>query len=153
MSGFDSEKYICKFAFETYGFGLLNQYKIRCDLRLKEIVFEFYDKRGKYLESVGYKLSDSSVNEMLPFVEWEHFEKYRDLPNGWNWDFNNGHCGYRDGWGYNFWCLSQNGYPLLQINMNCIFCKDKLPPYEKLLKFLEKKYKNKKELKSWYIIW
>lgn len=95
------------------------------------------------VEVLGYRISEEKLRTLLPLVVWEDFEKYRDLPEGWAWEFKNGHAGYRDGWGYKFWCLSETGHPLLQVYMNCLFLENKLPAYEKLLKWLRDNYKKR----------
>lgn len=153
---FEPTRHICKFGFELFDHATNNplRYNILSDLYLKELTFEFISKRTEEIkEVVGFKLSKSAINSLLPIVEWEKFEEYRDLPSGWEWDIANGNRGYRDGWGYKFWCLSECGNPLFQIYMDCVFDKEKLPPYEKLLGWVRTNYKHKKQLKGREMLW
>lgn len=153
---FNPQKHICRFGFELYDHATLNpnRYNILCDLYQKEIIFEFINIRTEEIvETIGFKLNESLINSLLPLIECEKFEPYRDLPDGWKWDINNGNRGYRDGWGYKFWFFSENGYPLFQIYMDCIFDEKQLPPYEKLLKWVRNNFKNKKELIDKDMLW
>ena len=119
-----------------------------------EIIVEFIDKRScEIVDTVGLKISDGEMQTLLPLIKWCDFEKYRDLPYSWKWDFANGHDGYRDGWGYAFWCVSESGMPLLQIDMACLFRKEQLPAYELLLKWLRDNYKGKKALRGREMLW
>ncbi len=156
LSEFNAKKHICKFGFELYDHATLNpnRYNILCDLYQKTIVFEFINIRTEEIvETFGFRLNESQINSLLPLIECEKYELYRDLPNGWEWDINNGNRGYRDGWGYKFWCLSESGHPLFQIYMDCIFDEKQLPPYEKLLNWVRNNFKNKKELKNKDMLW
>ena len=105
------------------------------------------------VDVVGYKISDEKLQSLLPIIYWDDFEKYRDLPQDWAWNIDNGHVGYRDGWGYKFWCMSESGNTLLQVDMGCLFSEDQLPAYEILLKWLRDNYKHKKVLKEKEMFW
>jgi len=156
LEEFDPTRHICKFGFELHDYATQNpcRYNILCDLYQRELVFEFINKRtDDVVDVVGYKLSRSEINTLLPLLLWDEFEKYRDLPEERAWDFKNGNRGYRDGWGYRFWCLSECGYPLLQVYMNCCFAEDKLPPCESLLDWVRATYKNDKQLKGRDMLW
>ena len=156
LEKFDPQKHICKFGFELHDYATQNpnKYNIICNLYQRELSFEFINKRkDEVIDAIGFKLNDSEMNSLLPIVRWEEFEKYRDLPTEWEWDFDNGHKGYRDGWGYKFWCLSESGYPLLQIYMSCIFGEDSLPPYERLLDWVRSRYKDNEQLKEKDMLW
>lgn len=156
MEIFNPKLHICKFGFELYdhtGFDTV-RYNILGNLYEKEIVFEFIDKKTEAIvDTVGYKISDDRMQSLLKIVHWEDFEKYRDLPEEWAWQYENGHAGYRDGWGYKFWCLSESGDSLLQIYMGCLFTDKKLPAYERLLKWLRDEYSKKKVFKSKRMLW
>ena len=120
---FEPTKHICKFGFELYDNATGNplKYNIVCDLYCKELIFEFISKRtGETKEVIGFKLSEGTINSLLPMILWNEFEKYRDLPIGWDFA-NDDFRGYRDGWGYKFWCLSECGSSLFQVDMNCIY--------------------------------
>lgn len=156
LKSFDPKIHICKFGFELYDYATFNpiRYNIIGNLYEKEIVFEFIDKKKEeVVEVFGYKISEDKYRSLLPLVCWENFEKYRDLPKGWEWRFENGNAGYRDGWGYKFWCLSESGYPLLEVYMNCFFSENELPAYEKLLKWLRDNYKVQKGIKEKNMLW
>lgn len=147
--------HICKFGFELYDYISYNpqRYNILCDLYKKELIFEFLNKRTEEVkEVVGYKLNEPVIDSLLPIIQWDKFEVYRNLPVGLEWDFEYGNRGYRDGWGYKFWCLSESGCPLFQTYMG-LFEKDKLPPYERLLEWLRFNYKHKKQLKGRDMLW
>lgn len=157
---FDPQIHICKFGFEYYGHALISQYQynIVANLYQREISISFYNKRNKEIvDTLGFHLSTGRFNELLHLVRWEDYEKYRDLPWDWFWDFKNGHNGYRDGWGYHFWCLNESGNPLIQIDMSTLFYEKKLPQYEKLLKWIIGSYgdKIKKHIqnKEWCVMW
>lgn len=153
---FNPEEHICKFGFNFSEFLTddAQTHNICCDLYQKEIIFEFINKRtDETEEAIGFELSDSDISELLPLIKWDKYERYRSLPDGWQWDFKNGYDGYRDGWYYKFWCLSESGYPLFQMNMDVCFVEDKLPPYEKLFMWVINKYTKKKELKNRCIFW
>lgn len=156
MEIFNPKVHICKFGFELYDHASFNpvRYNILGNLYEKEILFEFIDKKTEEIvDTIGYKISDDRMQSLLKIVNWDDYEKYRDLPDEWSWRDENGHAGYRDGWGYKFWCLSESGYPLLQTYMGCIFQDNKLPSYEKLLKWLRDEYSKKKELKDKQMLW
>ena len=150
---FDPKIHICKFGFELLDYATFNplKYNIICDLYQRELTFEFVSKRhGDIVDLIGYKLSDEKMQSLLPLVRWSDFERYRNLPEGWEWEFENG---YRDGWGYKFWCLSESGSPLLQIYLSCFFSEENLPAYEKLLEWLRDNYKHKSRLKRREMLW
>lgn len=153
---FNPKEHICKFGYELYDYtmGEAFRYNILSDLYLKEIVFEFIGKRSdQIIERYGFSISPEKMETLLPLLKWNDFEKYRDLPDDWAWKYENGHAGYRDGWGYKFWCLSESGMPLIEIYMDCLFDKKHLPPYEKLLEWLRENYKDEKQLKKWNMLW
>lgn len=156
MEIFDPKVHICKFGFELFDHASSDhvRYNMIGNLYEKEIVFEFIDKKTEEIvDVIGYRISEDKMQSLLKIVYWNDYEKYRDLPDGWAWEDVNGHAGYRDGWGYKFWCLSESGLPLLQVYMSCIFVDDKLPSYEKLLKWLRDNYSKKKELKDKHMLW
>lgn len=155
-SNFEPTKHICKFGFELYDHATYNplRYNILCDLYRKELTFEFINKRTEEVkEVIGFILSESAINSLLPLIRWDKFEEYRDLPSGGEWDIDNGSRGYRDGWGYKFWCLSECGNPLFQVYMSCVFAEDRLPPYERLLGWVRTNYKHKKQLRGRDMLW
>lgn len=83
---FNPKLHICKFGFELYDYTTFNpmRYNIIGNLYEKEIVFEFIDKKTEeVVEVFGYKICEDKFRSLLPLVYWEDFEKYRDLPEGW----------------------------------------------------------------------
>lgn len=147
---FNPKKHICKFGFELYDYATLNseRYNILCDLYQRELVFEFINKRTEEVtEAIGFKLNKSEINSLLPLIIWDEYEKIRDV------SYDAGLQGYRDGWGYKFWCLSESGDPILQIYMDYLFDENNLPPYEKLLSWICENYKYKKSLKNKDMLW
>ena len=151
---FDPKIHICKFGFELFDYASFspNKYKILTDLYQRELTVQFINKRtDKIVDAVGFKISDGKMNSLLPFIIWEDFERMRDLPDEWYQDFNNGCNGYRDGWGYQFWCLSESGMPLIQLYMSDTFKECQLPPTEKLLKWVKTNYGDK--LKDKKMMW
>ena len=138
---FNKKVHICKFGFESYDHTSLNKvcYNIIGNIYQKEIIFELIDcKNNDMIDVIGFTISDEKMQSLLPLIRWSDFEKYRNLPSGWEFKMENGCNGYRDGWGYKFWGLSETGDSLIQLNMSCIFLEDKLPAYEKLLKWVKK---------------
>lgn len=147
MQEFNPKVHICKFGFELYDHATFNplRYNVLGNLYEREIIIEFIDKKScEIVDVAGFKISDEKLQTLLPIIRWCEFEKYRDLPARWEWDFENGHAGYRDGWWYDFWCLTESGDTLLQIQMTCLFSKNKLPAYEVLLKWLRDNYRGKR---------
>ena len=153
---FDPNKHICRFGFESYDYcsGCNEYHRITVNLYTQQIIFEFVNWRtDEVVEAVWYKFGPKEMNELLSLIVWDDFEPYRDLPSGWRWDTENGCNGYRDGWGYHFWCLTENGAPLLQVEIDVIFRKDKLPPYERLLHWINVNYSKKKRMPQRPSLW
>lgn len=153
---FDPNRHICRFGFESYDHcsGCEERHRITVNLYTQQIVFEFIDGcTDAVTETVVYIPGPKELNELLRLSEWDKYEMYRDLPPGWEWEIENGHCGYRDGWGYRFWCLSENGAPLLQMKMDVLFRKDKRPSYEKLLHWINVNYCKKKSMPQRPSLW
>lgn len=156
ISGFNPKIHICKFGFELYDHACAVpfEYKIIVNLFLKEIRILFYNKRTKEIvDAVGFKITPHKFSLLLPLIVWNDFERIRDLTHEWDWKFENGHNGYRDGWGYQFWCVSENGMPIIQRNMTVIFNEKMLPPHEKLLKWLRVNCSSEPILKDKEIMW
>lgn len=87
---FDPKVHICKFGFELYDYAMISpyKYKILGDMYNNELQILFFDKRyEKQVDAVGFKLSPQRVNELLPLIVWEDYEKMRDLPEERFWDF------------------------------------------------------------------
>lgn len=87
---FDPQIHICKFGFEYFDHALISQYQynIVANLYQREISISFYNKRNKEIvDTLGFHLSTGRFNELLHLVRWEDYEKYRDLPWDWFWDF------------------------------------------------------------------
>ncbi len=144
---FDPKKHICKFGFELYDYAGIYPYKynILGNLYQMEICIEFIDKNTQEVfDTIGMKISDEKLNGMLPIIVMDDFEILRDVPEPTSWDEDMGVRGYRDGWGYKFWCLSENGMPLLQSYMCEMYYKDMMPPHEKLLYWLRQNFNRKK---------
>lgn len=155
-SDFNSKIHICKFGFELYDHACVVpfEYKVIVDLFLREIKILFYNKRTEEMvDAVGLKITSHKFSLLLPLIDWNDFEKIRNLPPEWDWKFENGHNGYRDGWGYQFWCISESGMPIIQKNMIVIFNEKMLPPHEKLLKWLRVNYSSEPILKDKKIMW
>lgn len=149
METFDPTKHICKFGFEfndnrisTYPFKL----NVTCDLYLKEIVFEIKSQTADSIaDSVGYRLTEKDIETLLDLIRVDDYEKYRDLPYGWEYECMSGY--HEFAW-YKFWYLSENGYPLYQKNISVSFSQDKAPPFEKLKDWIKKRYGRRQELIS-----
>lgn len=153
---FDPREHICKFGFVLHDHTSCSakSYSITCDLYQKSLMFTFDDtKKNEQENTIGFQLSEEKIKSLLPLLCWEEYELYRDQPAMWQWDIENGMCGYRDGWSYTFWCLSETGDSLLQINMECVFHLEKMPPYEKLLNWIKVNYQHAKSLKNKKIRW
>lgn len=84
---------------------------ITCNLYEMELTVELIYKDK--IDTIGFKLSNEKLNSLLPLVVWDDFEKERYMSES----FDN-ITGYRDGWGYHFWCLNESGYPLIQKYLN-----------------------------------
>ena len=154
MNEFEPHKHICKFGYKLYGTPYVDgeSYAIICDLYNKELKVEFYSKRTEEVTDVfGFKISDTKFNELIKLVKWEDFEKYRDV-SSWEWDIQY-QAGYRDGWGYRFWCLSETGLPLIEADLSATFRNDVKPPYERLFDWLRHNYSTHKSLKNKNMIW
>ena len=154
MSEFDPRRHICKFGYELYGTSYVggNPYGIICDLYNKELKVEFYSKQTEeIIEVFGFKFSEAKFNELVELVKWEDFEKYRDI-SGWDWNIEH-QSGYRDGWGYKFWCLSESGLPLIEADLSVTFHKNTQPPYERLFDWIRQNYSTHKSLKNKNMIW
>jgi len=149
MNAFDPKKHICKFYFMKTGYISEGSY-VQCvsaDLYLKELKIEIIDAFDKVVDVFGYSLEDK-MEELLPLIEWKDYEKNRGISG---WDMHND-GGYRDGWGYDFMCSNESGYPLIKAELNVSFAEKYKPAYEKLLDWVYENYGKEKELKK-YIIW
>ena len=150
MSPFNTKDYICKFLFSKYDYtssGTPRQ-RILGDLYLKEMKIELFDGNNNKIKSFGYSLDDKT-EKLLPLLKWEDFERTRDISG---WDLNND-CGYRDGWGYEFWCINESGNPIIKNNLDVMFEGKNKPAYEKLLDWLKREYAGKRELKKYKLFW
>jgi hypothetical protein len=156
ISEFNPKVHICKFGFELYDHAEIcpQEYKIIVDLYLMEVKILFVNKRTKEIvDAIGFKMSSQELSSLLPLIKWQDFEKIRDLPFEWDWDSKNGYCGYRDGWEYIFWCLSESGMPMIQKYMNTLFDEKMLPPHEKLMKWLRINYSSKVGKENKKVVW
>ena len=145
---FNPKVHICKFGFEKYDYAGTNSYRynIIADLYLRELTFEFINNRTASVENVvGYVLSDEKLDSLLPLLAWDEYEKYRDCPEQSVTEYVSG---YRDGWGYKFWCLSETGDTMIQKDMNFTYKANHKPPYEKLFEWVKHNYCHKKRLRS-----
>lgn len=147
---FNPQYHICKFIYQKYdrfsSFDL--RQRITGDLYLRELKIELLDKEDKPVYVLGYSLRDK-MDVLLPLIHWSEFEKTRDI-SGWDLP---GIAGYRDGWGYEFVCMNESGYPLITNELSVIFYNKKKPAYEKLLDWIIENYTGEEELKKKGLIW
>ena len=145
-----TDAYISKFWFVKTGYiGEKYFQRISCNLLKSELTIEILDENGKQQEVFGYVMNSSELKELLLLSRWEDFEKYRDkteleMPMA---------CGYRDGWGYKFICISQNGRPMIRLNLGFIYSKENQPPQEKLLDWIIRHYSKRKEFRNKHLLW
>lgn len=147
LSGFNPKIHICKFGFELYDYAGVFPYlyKILGNLYQMEISVIFLAKQSnEVIDTIGIKISQQRLNALLPLIMMDDFEKLRDKPEPAEWKLEKGVNGYRDGWGYHFWCLSESGMPLLQTYMSDTYKVDMMPPDERLLHFIKMNYNRKK---------
>lgn len=146
---FDPKEHIAKFYFKPL-FTWHQPYvqEISGNLYTKELTIRISDFQGCEVDALGYSL-ENKMNALLPMLRWEKFEKLRDV-SGWNAP---NHCGYRDGWGYRFVCMNESGHPMISRYLEVLFEKEHEPADERLLRWLEREYANRKELKQYNLIW
>lgn len=146
----DAQKYVSKFYFMKIDHACTSRYRQRvlADLYLKELKIEIFDEFDKMIDTFGYPL-ETKINELLPLLEWEEYEKNRDKPG---WDMKNDY-GYRDGWGYDFLCSNESGHSLIRSHLDVTFSEKNKPAYEKLLDWVITNYSNKKEIKKYKLFW
>ncbi|MDD6039425.1 MAG: hypothetical protein PUD20_11625 [bacterium] len=147
---FDKKKHVCKFYFkkyEQYPSATLRQY-ISGNLYLKELKIELLDRDDRVTVSVGFSLEEQ-LDTLLPLLHWEDFEKSRDT-SGYE-QKNNG--GYRDGWGYDFLCMNESGYPLIRKRLDVLYNEKNKPAYEKLLDWMVAQYSKRDEFKKMKLQW
>lgn len=133
---FNPKEHICKFGFELHDHatGEAVRYNILGDIYQRELVFEFIgQENGDVVQRYGFPISKEKMETLLPLIRWKDFEKCRDMLEVSTRCFKAGNCGYRDGWWYYFWCLSESGMPLIEIDIEYLFDKKQLPAFEKLL--------------------
>lgn len=150
---FDPQKHICKFFYYMeYEYDNPNwieyRQRISADLYLQELKIEIVAPWNKVVAVYGYSLEDQ-MQALLPLIEWEKFEKTRDV-SGYNLCHNGG---YRDCWHYNFLCLNESGKPPIRNQLDVLFSGKHKPAYEKLLAWIIPQYKNKKEFKKYHLVW
>lgn len=147
---FNAQDYICKFYFMKYDHTGACEYRQRvsANVCLNELKIEIIDLNDKVLDTFGYHL-DNKLNTLLPLIKWDLFEKNRDKSG---WDLPN-NCGYRDGWGYEILCMNESGKPLIRNYIDVTFNEKNKPAYEKLLDWIIREYKGKKELKKYKLLW
>ena len=151
---FNPQKHICKFGYKQFGHINNVLMNINGDIYNKELRFDFLDARtDKQIDTIGFLISDERMALLLPLLDIDKYEKYRDLPSDWDLKISNGCSGYRDGWSYLFWCTSENGLPLYQKNMSAIFTYVKMPPYEVLLEWIKSNYQYEDKIKNKSITW
>lgn len=148
---FDPQKHICKFIFQRYEYTGDNRLyqRITGNLYQNELTIELLsDTFHNVVETYGYKISQNMLNQLLPLLLWDDYEKYRDI-SGWNMKYD----GYRDGWGYKLLCMGESGNSLLQFDLNVVFSNKNKPVYEKLLDFIIANFSDKKELRDKNLLW
>ncbi len=140
---FDPKFHVAKFIYQKYSdwFSSALRQKITGDLYLRELKIELLDRKDEPVHVFGYSL-ENKMDELLPLVHWNDFEKTR-VVSGWGLP---GHNGYRDGWGYEFVCMNESGYPLIKNELNVIFPDKKKPAFEKLLGWIIENYAREKKL-------
>ena len=151
MDKFNSNNHICKFYFEQYNyFPDMELYQsIECNLFLQELIIKLKKRRtGEVKEVYGYKLNDKAMTQILPLLRWADYEKERDI-SGWDKNY----AGYRDGWGYEFVCITENGKPMIRFWLNVLFRDKDKPVYEKLLDWIISNYSSRKEFKDKNLFW
>ena len=151
MEKFNPQNHICKFCFEQYNYFQDRELyqSIECNLFLQELIIKLKKKRtDETVEVYGYKLTDEAMSQILPLLIWEDYEKERDA-SGWNKNF----AGYRDGWGYEFVCITENGKPMIRLWLNALFKNKDKPIYEKLLDWIIANYSSKKEFRDKNLLW
>lgn len=147
---FNPKDYVCKFYFMKYDHAGTSDYrqKVSADLYLKELKIEIFDSDDKVVDIYGYPL-DNKMEILLSLLEWDKFEKNRDI-SGWDLksDWN---C--RDGWGYEFLCINESGNSLIRNWIDVTFKEKDKPAYERLFDWIIREYAQKKELKKYKLVW
>ncbi len=154
METFDPKTHICKFFYQQYDKRYCSAHsilRVTGDLYLRELKIELVNSSNSDLieEVYGYKINDEEMERLLPLLRWEDYEKLRGV-NGWDMQ-NNG--GYRDGWGYDFACLSEIGHPMLRFKLNVLFDNKKQPMYERLWEWIKQNYSDRTEFKKKQLLW
>ncbi|MBR1554620.1 MAG: hypothetical protein IJ644_04415 [Oscillospiraceae bacterium] len=131
---FNPEIHICKFGFLSFGFK--ENYKILGNLYLMEISFVFPK------ESFGFRIQPEQLETLLPLIRWEDFKQLRNQKTT---------CqhGYRDEYFFQFWCLSESGYPLIRERVDEFFNL----PHEKLLDWIRQNFADNKKIRKKQMLW
>lgn len=147
---FNPKIHIGKFIYQKYDHCSDSSLRPRItgDLYLRELKIELLNRTGELVNVFGYSLKDK-MDALLPLIHWSDFEKTRDVSG---WDLS-GYNGYRDGWGYEFVCMNESGYPLIKNVLDVLFYDKNKPAYEKLLEWIIENYAGEKELKKKGLVW
>lgn len=138
---FNHDKYASKFLIKRTG--LLDDYyyqQITCNMDLKTLRIDLFDKYYEIVEIYNYNLSETQFNELLRLLLWDEFEKYKDSDQ---WGSDN--IGYRDCWGYEILLVNDNKDYMLQFYADEIFDDYNKPPYEKLIDWIKRNFAKRKE--------
>ena len=154
MEIFDPKIHVCKFFFQQHDTfaEITNErllQRISGDLYQNEIKIELMDGKENVKKVFGYILGKVELSELLPLLHWDEFEKTRE-DSVYRLKYSNG---YRDGWGYEFACLNEGGYPLIEHWMTDIYDDKYKPAYEKLLDWIINTYSGCSEYKKLRLLW
>ena len=149
QESFDPSTHVAKFYFEQRMMWHEKYLKsIGGNLYTQELTIEIRDFQGNVGEIFGFSLEDK-MNELLPLVHWEDFEKLRDF-EPWLAPHQRG---YRDGWGYRFVCMNESGNPMISSGLEVLFEKGYEPADERLLRWIKNRYAKRRELSEYGMLW
>lgn len=113
-----------------------------------ELSYQEFDSHGDVKINNGITLDKKQIEEVLPYINTDKYEPYRNLEDSISDD---GVCGYFDEIDVYFTGISDSPVPLINISMNMIHDDKHLWPTERLLKYLCRTYFSGKEYKTTFI--
>lgn len=102
----------------------------------KEIAYEYWKYKGRkeeVVQSFARKLTDEELVQLLPYINANDFEPYRNVEEKWG---DEGRVGYFDEVSINFVGMTNDYLPIYQHRMSYCYDEQHRRPYERLYTFL-----------------
>ena len=125
--------YYTKFEFEWHTAGMVYA-RLVCNVTYRELSYQQWDQSGREIVfSFGHKLTDEDIKEMLPYINANSFEPYRNRKMSMD---DPGYDGYRDEITMRFRGITDSEIPLIELPMDYFYTEKYEWPTEKLYRYL-----------------